>query len=173
MRVRYAPLDVLSEALQITRNLYQYFGASCELAEYSKSVEGSGNVISVLQGLPSVVLKSSRWEADSHPIAITDHCVEISRNDGSSSALKHYPLEPGLGAIFLVPRPNEAVELRVWGRDSEGLGHALRLVPSLTGVGQPDFVLLRRECAWKGSAGVLAMGFFDSQWQVSRGSYLS
>ena len=168
MQVRFAPQSTLPMACQISRNLYQYFGASCDIGPLSKPVSDTSNVISVLQGPPK-----NNWATIGHPIVIGSTGVEV---EGPSSCIppkKLYPSEPGLGAIFLVGRSEEKLELRVWGYDTDGLQQALRLIPTLTGVGQPDFVIVRKECAWKGAAGVSAMGFFDSRWKVSNGSYLS
>ena len=84
-----------------------------------------------------------------------------------------FPFEVGMGAIFLRPLLDERLELVVWGFDKQGLRQAARLMPMLTGVGQPDFVIVSKRCAWKGAAGVLAMGLFDNFWKVSRGSFFS
>jgi hypothetical protein len=40
----------------------------------------------------------------------------------------------------------------------------------LTGVGQPDFVVFGGSAKWRGIEGVLAMGFFDSEWKVTASS---
>lgn len=179
MCIRYAPGGLLSVATQASRNLYQYFGASCEIAEYShsycKAVEGLvGNVISIIQGLPLDDFQSVGWTAQGCPIAITKSGISVDgpgkHHDARSK--KFYHNEPGLGAVFLVPRAKEAMELLVWGFDADGLAQAVRLIPTLTGAGQPDFVVVRKQCAWEGSAGVFALGFFDAQWRVSAASYL-
>ena len=60
----------------------------------------------------------------------------------------------------------------VWGVDLVGLEQAARLVPALTGVGQPDFVVMSAECRLLGHAGVYAAGFFDYSWQISESSYI-
>jgi len=52
------------------------------------------------------------------------------------------------------------LELDVWGSDARGLEIAARLVPMLTGVGQPDFVIADKTMLEQGAGGVLAMGFF-------------
>lgn len=78
-----------------------------------------------------------------------------------------------MGAIFLRPLLNERLELVVWGFDQQGLRQAARLVPMLTGVGQPEFVVVSQRCAWEGAAGVLAMGSFDNFWNVSEASFVS
>ena len=80
--------------------------------------------------------------------------------------------EPGMAAIFLRPLPNESVELVIWGIDKLGLQTGARLVPMLTGVGQPDFLVIGDASRWKGIAGVIAGGFFDYQWNISSGSYV-
>ena len=173
IRIRFAPQVILPAACQVSRNLYQYFVASCEIAHFSRPLTGHGNVISIVQGIPSSLFPASIWDAPGHPVVITDRGVEIDGPPSSMPSKRLYPVKSGLGAVFLVGWESEALELRVWGYDSDGLHGALRLIPSLTGVGQPDFVVVRKECAWRGSAGVLAMGFFDSHWRVSEGSYLS
>jgi hypothetical protein len=89
---------------------------------------------------------------------------------GSSQHDYHY--EDGLAAIFLRPLHNESLELMVWGVDLVGLEQAARLVPALTGVGQPDFVVMSAECRLLGHAGVYAAGFFDYSWQISESSYI-
>lgn len=84
-----------------------------------------------------------------------------------------YQFEAGLGAAFLRPLPDERLELVIWGYDDTGLRQAARLVPMLTGVGQPDFIVVSRRCGWKGASGVLAMGLFDYAWKVSKASFLA
>jgi hypothetical protein len=76
----------------------------------------------------------------------------------------------GLAAVFLRPVPPRRLELVVWGADEASLAVAARLVPMLTGVGQPDFVVLDRRMLAKGVDAVLAMGFLDTAWEVSAGS---
>ena len=83
-----------------------------------------------------------------------------------------YRTEEGLGVIHLAPLPNEGLEVKLWGFDEIGLQYATRLIPMMTGVGQPDFIVTRKSCAWKGTAGVAAMGFFDYAWNISHGSYI-
>ena len=112
------------------------------------------------------------WTSDPFPVAVTSSGVEIKYGRPSASFQRLYANESGLGAIFITPRSMEVLELCIWGFDADGLRQASRLAPTLTGIGQPDFVVFRKQCGWKGASGVLAMGFFDSQWQVSRGSYL-
>ena len=75
--------------------------------------------------------------------------------------------------MFLRPLEAQRLELVVWGFDLDGLEQAARLVPTLTGVGQPDFIVLSPQCRWKGYGAVYAAGFFDWSWQISLGSYIS
>ena len=84
-----------------------------------------------------------------------------------------YQMQSGLGAILLRPLPNECLELVIWGFDKIGLQLAARLLPMLTGVGQPEFVVVSEKCAWKGPDGVLAMGSFDCNWDLSEMAYIS
>ena len=106
----------------------------------------------------------------SHPIEIDGDCgVVLHKRDGEK---RRYALQNGLGAIFLRPLADERLELVIWGFDDTGLRLAARLFPMLTGVGQPDFIVVRKRMAWEGAAGALAMGSFDSLWQFSEASYL-
>jgi hypothetical protein len=63
--------------------------------------------------------------------------------------------------------------LVVWGVDAASLQVAARLVPMMTGVGVPDFVIADSRMLWKGIEGTLAMGFLDEKWLVSSNAILS
>ncbi|WEW56329.1 hypothetical protein PRK78_001772 [Emydomyces testavorans] len=162
-------------ALQICRNLFQYFAADCEfitansgnlLVSRARPSTGCGNLITVAIGD-----QLDHPEFSTFPISIRGQHLRITVPDRRT--VVEYEFETGLGAIFLRPLADERLELVVWGADQEGLQEAARLVPTLTGVGQPDFVVLSTRCRWKGAGGVYAAGFFDYSWQVSFGSYLS
>ena len=152
-------------ALQISRNLYQYFGADSEIVDgTSGTTMISGNVITLALGtdiLPAPL--------PSHPIEINrDSGVVVHKFDGKK---RIYAFQDGLGIIFLRPLSTQRLELVIWGFDDRGLRQAARLLPMLTGVGQPDFVVVRRRMAWEGAAGALAMGSFDSLWQITEASF--
>ena len=153
-------------ALQIARNLFQYFAADSEIINISAAVGSqSGNVISVALGPDSLALRSS-----SNPIGLDDDGRLYIRRHGGAKAV--IPFEVGMGTIFLRPLLGERLELVVWGFDKQGLRQAARLVPMLTGVGQPEFVVVSKRCAWQGAAGVLAMGSFDNFWKMSEASFV-
>ena len=154
-------------ALQVSRNLFQYFAADSEIIHSSADVDPqSGSVISLALGL----------ELLSHPsqvqsIIITkDRGLVLRKSNGQTRA---YEPQDGLGAIYLRPFAGGRLELVIWGHDGWGFRLASRLVPMLTGVGQPDFIVVSNACAWKGAAGVLAMGSFDNSWNVSESSFIS
>ncbi len=155
--------------VQIARNLFQYFAADSiivdQKADSSIQSEG-GNVIRVLLG-PHPTFQ----HLDCYPIVVEPH-LGISVHDAFGRKVL-YGFEEGLGAIFLRPISGERLEIIVWGFDQIGLRQAARLVPMLTGVGQPDFVIFSKRCLWTGAGGALAMGFLDHSWKVSRASYLT
>lgn len=124
-----------------------------------------GNTITVGTGddLPKGKFKT-------HPIQV--HSSEISLRDDSGVRRLYRSGFNGLGAIFLRPLEHGKLDLVVWGVDTTSLAIAARLVPILTGVGQPDFIIVTRECLWKGVDGALALGYFDGDWNVSTTSYL-
>lgn len=154
-------------AAQISRNLFQYFKAdSVILSNPVQISRRSGNVITIVTGsglpLPSL---------PSFPIQISGADKLAIRDDAGQNRI--YGAEDGLAAIFVRPLDLERLELVIWGGDADSLRIAARLVPMLTGVGQPDFIVLSKSCSWKGLDGVLAMGFFDYSWNVSKTSYFS
>ena len=163
--IRSFASETVEVALQIANNLFQYFGADSEILVNSEKPDpGIGNIITLVLG-NDTMLSSPSFAIKIKPgkgLSITD----------AYGQEKLYRFEAGLGAIYLRPLPDERLELVVWGLDKPGLVLAARLVPMLTGVGQPDFVVVGKESAWKGAAGARAMGFFDHDWNISRASYL-
>lgn len=159
--------DTLSMAVQVSRNLLQYFGADSSIVPepmYRAALEGVGNVITIGLGnsIPPAQLAT-------FPIRLQDGKVLLTTRE---SGTKSIPLASGMGGIWLRPLPSERLELVIWGFDEVGLQQAARLVPTLTGGGQPDFVIFSDEARWKGHAGAQAMGFFDYNWRISSASYL-
>jgi hypothetical protein len=132
--------------------------------------ETKGNVITVAMGadLPQTPAKID------FPITINT----VLREGTNLSVRNHngivhdiIPHHGDLGATFLRPLQHERLELVVWGQTLEQLWWASRFVPTLTGVGQPDFIIFDHELRWKG-ADAAAIGFFDAWWNVSGGSVL-
>lgn len=154
-------------ALQISRNLCQYFGADTEVVDKPVTYTPQySNLIRIAVGrdLPaSSALDFPVRNGGPGGIAIL----------GADGLTRVYDYQAGLGAILLRPLGEDQVELLVWGADEEGLDIAARLVPMLTGVGQPDFVVADRKMLWGGAGEVLAMGYFDHLWNVTSESYLT
>lgn len=156
-------------AVQVSRNLLQYYGADADILEFSDHAEAArhgGNVITLALGtrVPEPYFQV-------FPIQITPEGVYLCHLSNQRS--RTYVVAEGLGAIFLRPLPKERLELLVWGYDLLGLRHAAKLIPTLTGAGQPDFVITSKKSGWLGQAGAMAMGFFDYSWNISDASYLS
>ncbi|KAK0248653.1 hypothetical protein LTS09_016212 [Friedmanniomyces endolithicus] len=153
-------------ALQVSRNLCQYFGADTKITDdYNEAKAANGsNLITIAIGtdLPST---------PESPITFSNSRLEI--HDHYSPYPHIYASKNHLAAVWLRPLPDERLELIVWGADAEGLGIAARLVPLMTGTGQPDFVVADQTMLWKGLEGTLALGYFDVWWKVSRGSYFT
>lgn len=152
-------------ALQISRNLYQYFHADAVIlsnATENPVSNAIGNVIQLAVGDGAATTGSD------FPIHASTSGVSLRDKQGR---VKLY--EDARGAAWLQPLHEERLELMLWGVDDGGLAQAARLVPMLTGVGQPDFIILGEETKWRGIEGALAMGFFDTQWQVTASSFLS
>ena len=165
--IRATTAESFEVALQTSRNLFQYFAADSEIVDLDTDVtRQKGSVISV-----ALNLDFPRSASQFHSIELKEaRGLVVRRHNGLE---RIYHLQEGLGAIFLRPLPFGRLELVIWGYDSWGLRLAGRLMPMLTGVGQPDFIVVSKECAWKGAAGVLAMGSFDNIWTISEASFIS
>lgn len=152
-------------ALQISRNLCQYFAADTNLVDGPGKGDTDGNTVRLAIGdqlSPSI---DNIGALETHSTGVVVRTASGKR--------RTYPSGDSLGAIYLRPLKHDAVELVVWGSDEEGLEIAARLVPMLTGVGQPDFIIADKKMLWAGAAGVLGMGFFDHKWNVSGNAYLT
>jgi len=137
------------------------------LASPDASVEpDSGNLITVAIGSN---LPESPFSG--FPIRVTPP-GELTIRDGNGKA-KRYSAEDGLAAIFLRPMEDERLEIVVWGVNEEDLALAARLMPMMTGVGQPDFIILSKRARLKGVDGVTAMGFFGHMWNVTQTSFFT
>ena len=154
-------------AVQLSRNFLQYFGADSHI-QISKEVAeslsvGSGNRILVIEAgdVPGSVLQNFPFEIGGSVISIR-----------TSSGVRRFGPRTGLGALYLRPLKDEGLELVIWGADERGLQQISRLAPMLTGVGQPDFIVLDDSARFKGHGGVLASGFFDYRWNVSGTSFI-
>ncbi|KAJ5619557.1 hypothetical protein N7510_003541 [Penicillium lagena] len=164
VQINLCSAGVQDVAIQISRNLVQYFSADADIVR-GCFPDGPGNAITLAMGndLPPSQL-------DTYPIHPDQGRLLVS---SPQSPPQGYAYEPGLGAVFLRPLADERVELVVWGADVAGLRQAARLVPTVTGGGQPDYAVLGDEGRWRGAAGVLAAGHLDWSWQVSRSSFSS
>ncbi|CAN9370486.1 unnamed protein product [Alternaria alternata] len=152
-------------ALQVSRNLHQYFQANTYILSSAldpPSPNLTGNIITLATGSS---LEASQTD---FPIHVGKSGITIRGYRGQA----HRYGQEARAAAFLRPLAGERLELVVWGADDEGLRQASRIVPMLTGVGQPDFVVFGESAKWKGIEGVLAMGFFDSDWEVTPSSII-
>ncbi|ETI24184.1 hypothetical protein G647_03553 [Cladophialophora carrionii CBS 160.54] len=157
----------LTVAVQASRNFLQYFGADTNIvavAEYEEALKREGNVVTIYSGASVPDARIPHF-----PIQISGGFITLNTRD---RRVIHVPLAAGMGGVWLRPLPDEKLELVVWGYDDVGLRQAARLIPTVTGAGVPDFVILSDQARWKGAAGALAMGFFDHNWKISPASYL-
>jgi hypothetical protein len=150
-------------ALQISRNLYQYFQADATIHS-SLSIAGSENVFGNIITL--VVNDTIPDLISSFPVRVGNAKCSVVDHEGHEQEYG----SAARGAAFLRPAGDERLDLVLWGADEEGLRQAARIVPMLTGVGQPDFVVFGESARWQGIEGVLAMGFLDGEWKVSPSS---
>ncbi|KAK6369890.1 hypothetical protein LTS17_009340 [Exophiala oligosperma] len=154
-------------AVQASRNFLQYFGADSNIIyreEYAEALTRRGNIVTI--GLGRTI---PRCAMPRFPISVEHDRLLLTTGSSKTASI---PLRPGMGGVWLRPLPQERLELVVWGHDEAGLQQAIRLIPTLTGAGQPDFVILGNEARWKGVGGAVAMGFLDRDWRISSASYI-
>ncbi|KAF2640474.1 hypothetical protein P280DRAFT_426472, partial [Massarina eburnea CBS 473.64] len=159
-------------ALQISRNLHQYFQADSTIQSsqsWDTPTSTTGNIITLTL---NTTLPSSPYPDFAFPIEVNSPSPGITIRDAKDDKYVYGADGSSIGAVFLRPLEDERLELVVWGSDEEGLERAARLVPMVTGVGQPDFVVLGREATWRGVEGARAMGFLGWDWRVSGASVL-
>lgn len=157
-----------SVALEISRNLFQYFAADSEISlDSSVSNTTTGNHI--LLGFPDEFGIATHNRGVEFPISKSVDAIFLR---DASGRRRRYPIEPGMGLAYLYPLPCERLGLVLWGADEAGLRAVSRLLPLRTGVGQPDFFLVGKEAGWGGVGGVRALGMFGFSWQISPAAYL-
>lgn len=156
-------------ALEISRNLFQYFAADSEIIVNGsrKPIIGDGNLI--LLDFPDDISIVIQDVDINFPITKSGKAIVIVDDRGRRH---RYPLEPGMGIIYLYPLPNEQLALVIWGTDEIGLRTAARMLPLRTGVGQPNFIVVGNEMKWGGAGGAKAMGMFDYLWRIYNAVYL-
>jgi hypothetical protein len=152
-------------ALQISRNLHQYFQADASIhSSFSDpaTINATGNIITLVVSANDIkTLSDFPISIRTAGLSVTDHRNRVQEY---GDAVR--------GAAFLRPAGGDRLELVIWGVDDEGLRQAARIVPMLTGVGQPDFIVFGESAKWRGIEGALAMGFFDSNWKVTASSVI-
>ncbi|KAF9639753.1 hypothetical protein BFW01_g11559 [Lasiodiplodia theobromae] len=151
-------------ALQISRNLYTYFSADSII----NGTAGPGNSITVAVGTELPDSQNGNF-----PIQVTASGALLVRAPSGEEYL--FGEDEDVAAIYLRPGTTgpESLELVVWGGTAQTAAIAARLVPTLTGVSQPDFVVLDKSSRWKGAEGAVAMGFFDEQWNIASTSFFA
>ena len=148
-------------AVQISRNLYQYYAADSEIVETFDDSTGQGNALFLDDSLAGGL-------ADDFPISLhggTLRVRDVVRNRTIEFS------EPGLGAIFLHPLSRGRLGVVIKGNDELGLRRAMRLLPLRTGVGQPDLIVIGKEAGWRGLDGVRIMAMYTSEWRLEGGIF--
>lgn len=165
--IAYSGLETSTVALQISRNLHQYYYADSEIVDSLTPRNATGHVITIAIGAqlpPSVVPE--------FPIKLSPRTDRLMILNSEGKWQTPGGSRRAMSAVFLRPLHGGRLELVVWGDSLDTVQQAARLVPMLTGTGQPDFIIIGDDGRWKG-ADAAYMGFFDVWWKVSRSSVLS
>jgi hypothetical protein len=165
-RIVYEGPGTFDTAVQISRNLQQYFSADAEIVDGTLPSENiTGNIIRV-----SISSSVPDGQHKNFPIRIEKSQLLLRTKNGHFK--EQHRSEENLGALFVRPASTGSLELVVWGRTSLGLSMAARLTPLTTGIGQPDFVISEANSRWKGVEGT-SVGFFDAYWNISASSVIA
>eukprot|EP01119_Soliformovum_irregulare_P000412 TRINITY_DN10284_c0_g2_i1.p2 TRINITY_DN10284_c0_g2~~TRINITY_DN10284_c0_g2_i1.p2 ORF type:complete len:818 (+),score=238.26 TRINITY_DN10284_c0_g2_i1:2873-5326(+) len=95
--------------------------------------------------------------------------------DGRSFRIdrKFYNASRDLGLLFVGKLGPTTTLLSLSGTTPENFELARMSVPIFSGMEVPDFMVMTPEMKWKGAGGILAAGYWDHKWQLSReSSYL-
>lgn len=164
--IKFSHKEVSRVALQISRNLHQYFAADTAL-EYSPNQNMDvGYSIKIIAG--ECYEETCADDVD-FPIQIPIETGKLRIRDSDGLWIRPGGSSTRLGAIYLRPSKAYGLELVIWGETIAMLEQAARLVPMITGTGQPDFVIVREDARWRGVDGSY-LGFFDAWWNVSKSS---
>jgi len=170
--ISYLKPEAFPLAVDISRNFHTYFYADSQISG-SLPVDlpaHSGNRITL--GLSTAFPEAREpWPFAIRLTSVNPYRLSVKNHEGFWHDIT--ATEGSLAAIWVEPLSEERVHLMIWGEDIEGLKQAARLVPTITGVGVPDFVILDGKTKWKGAEGVLAMGFFDSFWNITASSFIA
>ncbi|KAF3921395.1 hypothetical protein ABW21_db0200338 [Orbilia brochopaga] len=157
-------LEIQQKAMEISQNLFQYYSADTEVLSSADHDEEDRHGNMILMGKFDPSYLPEELQAKFPVSQAEDEAITFRLPTGEMIT---YPHQPALGLILLFPLPGtERVGVWIWGSDVVGLRRAARLFPIRTGVSQPDFILLGPESGWKGAAGALALGVFDSKWEI-------
>jgi hypothetical protein len=170
--IRYSNKKLRKLAVQISRNLYQYYGADTAVVHETEEGENTGGyLISIAVGVDDKSHRADNAKQSSFPIQISPETGRLRIRDAHGRWARPGGSSVKLGAIYLRPSLEDEQELVIWGESLAMIEQAARLVPMITGTGQPDFVIVREDAAWRGVDGTY-LGFFDAWWNVTESSVL-
>jgi predicted esterase len=171
--------NTFATALQVSRNLHNYFYADSTLLQvengqsYTKAAFANLITMSIGANVPAHLCSPD------FPISI---CSSYRIDDDQATAslsisARGRPLKTfssgseDAGAIYLRPLQDTfALELVIWGNNAKMLTQAARLAPTMTGIGAPDWIILQESAQLLGVHGC-AIGFFNAQWDIGMSSF--
>ncbi|KAF2672220.1 hypothetical protein BT63DRAFT_191683 [Microthyrium microscopicum] len=165
----HAVNDMLFDlALQVSRNLNNYLAANTDIKTPSSGNRSTpnGHKITLALGseLPPVDFQFP--EGVEFPVRVSPrNSSHLEFRSPSGRWRPAVPDQGEVGAIFLRPSKQHGLELVIWGSNLGLAEQAARLVPMITGTGQPDWILCQKEMKWKGLDGC-EVGWFNAWWEI-------
>jgi len=160
--IRCTSDDLLPLAIQTSRNLNTYFGAESEILTMSDLNDPAYSSEDwPLTFLVTLAIGGALPPHPTHPFRFT---TTLERQSGKGWQPMVQANEPH-AAIYLRPNAVHDLELVIWGSNLAMAEMAARLMPMVSGTGQPDWIVCRKEIAWKGLDGC-EVGWFDAWWKI-------
>ncbi|MBI1178400.1 prolyl oligopeptidase family serine peptidase [bacterium] len=156
-------------------NAWAFDKARFDAEQFQYRGNGSIDVLADTEFAPakfpdrSVILYGNRDSNAAWSALLADSPVQIGRDEIRLS--DHEFRGADLGCVFMRPRRDSdtASVAVVSGTGINGLRLTDRLSYFTSGTGFPDCLILSPEILEKGTAGILAAGFFGNDWSVERG----
>jgi hypothetical protein len=170
-QIKYHHESLFKLAVQISRNFYQYYGLDTKIVQDESGMHTKLYQISIQVGYKDKTGRPGDVKSANFPIEISPVTGRLRIRDRHGHWVRPGGSSVKLGAIYLRPSEDYKAELVIWGESAAMAEQAARLVPMMTGTGQPHFIIVREDAAWRGVDGTY-LGFFDISWNATESSVL-
>lgn len=155
---RYAPTIIDAKHVEATNSAGKVLPAEC----------ASSNLI--MLGAPAENSVTAYFQCSFPYLRFSDASAQKTGSRGFALDGHIYSADH-TGLLAMGPLPHGHLALLVHGTDAEGLARASSAVPVTSGRHGADFMVFGPDFGWKGEGAILAAGYLDPTWQVSKKSW--